>query len=85
MCLGLADSFVRFAITNRWGIIDSIAVATRPLVLCDDQTVEPGDLGVFEIHCAGRAGQDRIGGALLVHICRSPVISLDSNATNGPT
>jgi len=56
VCQGLADSFKRFSFTNLWGIIDSIPVATHPLVLCDGQTVEPGDLGVFQIHCAGRAG-----------------------------
>ncbi len=48
----------RFAIINVWRNIASEPVATNPLALCDAQTVEPGDLVVFEIHYQDRIGEN---------------------------
>lgn len=48
----------RFAIINVWRNIASEPVAAHPLALCDAQTVEPGDLVVFEIHYQDRVGEN---------------------------
>ena len=48
----------RFALINVWRNITDEPVATNPLALCDAQTVEPGDLVVFEIHYAERIGEN---------------------------
>jgi hypothetical protein len=48
----------RYAIINVWRNIASEPVATRPLALCDAQTVAPEDLVVFEIHYQDRVGEN---------------------------
>jgi len=48
----------RFAIINVWRNIAAEPVATRPLALCDAQTVDARDLVVFEIHYADRVGEN---------------------------
>ena len=52
------DESGRFAIINVWRNIADTPVAVNPLALCDAQTVEPGDLVVFEIHYADRIGEN---------------------------
>ena len=54
----IIEACQRFAIINVWRNIDSLAVASHPLALCDGQTVEPEDLVVFEIHYADRVGEN---------------------------
>jgi hypothetical protein len=53
----LADSS-RFAVINVWRNIADTPVAVHPLALCDAQTVDPGDLVVFEIHYTDRIGEN---------------------------
>ena len=48
----------RFAIVNVWRNIDTEPVASEPLALCDGQTVEPGELVVFEIRYRDRTGEN---------------------------
>jgi hypothetical protein len=48
----------RFAIINVWRNIADEPVATRPLALCDAQSVHPEDLVVFEIHYEDRVGEN---------------------------
>ena len=48
----------RFAIINVWRNITDSPVSVHPLALCDSQTVNPGDLVVFEIHYADRIGEN---------------------------
>ena len=48
----------RFAIINVWRNIDTEPVESRPLALCDGQTVEPDELVVFEIHYRDRIGEN---------------------------
>ena len=48
----------RFAIINAWRNIAETPVAVHPLAMCDAQTVDPGDLVVFEIHYADRVGEN---------------------------
>ena len=48
----------RFAIINLWRNVAHEPVVTRPLALCDAQTVEPEDLVVFEIHYEDRVGEN---------------------------
>ena len=48
----------RFAIINVWRNIVEEPVQTHPIALCDGQTVEPGDLVVFEIHYQDRIGEN---------------------------
>jgi hypothetical protein len=48
----------RFAIINAWRNIKAEPVAVHPLALCDAQSVDSGDLVVFEIHYADRVGEN---------------------------
>ena len=48
----------RFALVNLWRNIAPEPVATRPLALCDAETVQPDELVVFEIHYADRVGEN---------------------------
>ncbi len=48
----------RFALINLWRNIAPEPVATRPLALCDAETVQPDELVVFEIHYADRVGEN---------------------------
>ncbi len=48
----------RFAIVNVWRNIADEPVASRPIALCDAQTVQPADLVVFEIHYEDRVGEN---------------------------
>jgi hypothetical protein len=48
----------RFAIVNLWRSIAAEPVATRPIALCDAQSVDPEDLVVFEIHYEDRIGEN---------------------------
>lgn len=48
----------RFAIINVWRNIADEPLVTRPLALCDSQTVAPDELVVFEIHYADRVGEN---------------------------
>ena len=48
----------RFAIVNLWRNIAREPVATRPLALCDAESVRPEELVVFEIHYADRVGEN---------------------------
>ncbi len=48
----------RFAIINVWRSIAPEPVATRPLALCDAQSVRPEELVVFEIHYTDRVGEN---------------------------
>jgi hypothetical protein len=48
----------RFAIINVWRNIAPEPVVTRPLALCDSQSVEPDELVVFEIHYRDRIGEN---------------------------
>jgi hypothetical protein len=48
----------RFAIINVWRNIASEPVATHPIALCDGQSVQTGDLVVFEIHYQDRIGEN---------------------------
>jgi hypothetical protein len=59
---GLVDRVLgqggRFAIVNVWRNIADQPVATRPIALCDAQSVDPEDLVVFEIHYEDRIGEN---------------------------
>ncbi len=48
----------RFAIINVWRNIADEPLVTRPLALCNSQTVSPNELVVFEIHYADRIGEN---------------------------
>ena len=48
----------RFALINVWRNIAPEPVATRPLALCDAQSVRPEELVVFEIHYTDRIGEN---------------------------
>ena len=48
----------RFAVINVWRNIADQPVATRPIALCDAQSVDPEDLVVFEIHYQDRIGEN---------------------------
>lgn len=48
----------RFAIINVWRNIADEPLVTRPLALCNSQTVSPEELVVFEIHYADRIGEN---------------------------
>ena len=48
----------RFALVNLWRNIAPEPVATRPLALCDAETVQPDELVVFEIHYSDRVGEN---------------------------
>ncbi len=48
----------RFAIINVWRNIADEPLVTRPLALCNSQTVSPDELVVFEIHYADRIGEN---------------------------
>jgi hypothetical protein len=48
----------RWSIVNVWRNITSEPVQRFPLGVCDSQTVEPGELVVFEIHYDDRIGEN---------------------------
>jgi hypothetical protein len=48
----------RFAIVNVWRNIAPEPVAMHPLAVCDNRSVDPADLVVFEIHYADRIGEN---------------------------
>lgn len=48
----------RFAIVNVWRNIAPEPIAMHPLAVCDNRSVEPTDLVVFEIHYADRIGEN---------------------------
>lgn len=48
----------RFAIVNVWRNIAPEPVAVHPLAVCDNRSVDPSDLVVFEIHYGDRIGEN---------------------------
>jgi hypothetical protein len=48
----------RFAIVNVWRSIAQEPVAMHPLAVCDNRSVDPHDLVVFEIHYGDRIGEN---------------------------
>ena len=48
----------RFAIVNVWRSIGAEPVAVHPLAVCDNRSVDPSDLVVFEIHYGDRIGEN---------------------------
>jgi hypothetical protein len=49
---------LRFAIVNVWRNIAPEPVARHPLAVCDNRSVDPADLVVFEIHYQDRIGEN---------------------------
>jgi hypothetical protein len=49
---------LRFAIVNVWRSIAPEPVARFPLAVCDNRSVDPSDLVVFEIHYQDRIGEN---------------------------
>ena len=48
----------RFAVVNVWRNIAPEPVAVHPLAVCDNRSVDPADLVVFEIHYGDRIGEN---------------------------
>jgi len=48
----------RFAIVNVWRNIAPEPVAVHPLAVCDNRSVDPADLVVFELHYSDRIGEN---------------------------
>jgi hypothetical protein len=48
----------RFAIVNVWRNIAPEPVAVHPLAVCDNRSIDPSDLVVFEIHYGDRIGEN---------------------------
>jgi hypothetical protein len=48
----------RFAIVNVWRNIAPEPVAVHPLAVCDNRSIDPDDLVVFEIHYGDRIGEN---------------------------
>lgn len=48
----------RFAIVNVWRNIAPEPVAMHPLAVCDNRSIDPADLVVFELHYADRIGEN---------------------------
>jgi hypothetical protein len=52
------DAGGRFAIVNVWRNIAPEPVAVHPLAVCDNRSVDPADLVVFELHYSDRIGEN---------------------------
>lgn len=81
----------RFAIINVWRNITERPVMVHPLALCDAQTVEPGDLVVFEIHYTDRVGENYFARHAPRHrwyfypeLTRDEVVLIKQWDSNGP-
>ena len=48
----------RFAIVNVWRNIAPEPIGTHPLAVCDNRSIDPADLVVFEIHYGDRIGEN---------------------------